>query len=151
MWLVRQTREQQGRDINGYMEPKGNMGNVDNMGYMDNIRDNIGIDNAGNTGMDTLGQIGPRYEMVLLSDNDNEKMMSQYDEKQQKHVLKSVNADYKKRGSGNGRTMDGRIRILKREKDLRLKRRGDGRIWILKRKKLTKQTKLMKDVQSTES
>ena len=85
--MVRQTREQQGRDINGYMEPKGNMGNVDNMGYMDNIRDNIGIDNAGNTGMDTLGQIGPQYEMVLLSDNDNEKMMSQYDEKQQKHVL----------------------------------------------------------------
>ena len=142
--MVRQTREQQGRDINGYMEPKGNMGNVDNMGYMDNIRDNIGIDNAGNTGMDTLGQIGPRYEMVLLSDNDNEKMMSQYD-------AKSEDAGYKKRGSGNGRTMDGRIRILKREKDLRLKRRGDGRIWILKRKKLTKQTKLMKDVQSTES
>ena len=111
MWLIRQTREQQqGRRIIGGAEPKGNTGNVDNMGNMDSIRGN------------------------------DEEMMSQYDGKQGRNgqVLKSVDEDYKKRGSGSGRTMDGKIRILKREKDLRLKRKVDGRIRILKRKNLTK-------------
>ena len=138
MWLIRQTREQQGRGIIGSMEPKGNMdsiGNMDNTGTMNNIgiRSNIGTDK----GKDTLGQMGPRYKIVLLNSIDDEKMMRQHcggKYRADGQVLKSVGADYKKkRGSGTGSKMDGRIRILKREKDLRLKRKVDGRIRILKR------------------
>ena len=138
MWLIRQTREQQGRGIIGSMEPKSNMdsiGNMDNTGTMNNIgiRGNIGTDR----GKDTLGQMGPRYKIVLLSSIDDEKMVRQHCGGKYRvdgQVLKSVDADYKKkRGSGTGSKMDGRIRILKREKDLRLKRKVDGRIRILKR------------------
>ena len=136
--MIRQTREQQGRGIIGSMEPKGNMdsiGNMDNTGTMNNIgiRSNIGTDK----GKDTLGQMGPRYKVVLLSSIDDEKMVRQHCGGKYRvdgQVLKSVDADYKKkRGSGTGSKMDGRIRILKREKDLRLKRKVDGRIRILKR------------------
>ena len=136
--MIRQTREQQGRGIIGSMEPKSNMdsiGNMDNTGTMNNIgiRGNIGTDR----GKDTLGQMGPRYKIVLLNSIDDEKMMRQHcggKYRADGQVLKSVDADYKKkRGSGTGSKMDGRIRILKREKDLRLKRKVDGRIRILKR------------------
>ena len=135
MWLIRQTREQQGRGIIGSTEPKGNMGNIGNM-------NNIGIRaNAGNMGKDTMGQMGPRYKIVLLSGMDDEQVMHHYAGKYRSdgQGLKSVDADCKKkRGSGTGSTgrMDGRIRILKREKDLRLKRKVDGRIRILRRDNL---------------
>ena len=141
--MIRQTREQQDRGIIGSMEPKGNMENMDNRGNMvdTGTMNNIGIrSNKGiNKSKDTLGQMGPRYKIVLLSSINDEKMMHQHyggKYRADGQVLKSVDADFKKkRGSGTGSKMDGRIRILRRE-DLRLKRKVDGRIRILKRENL---------------
>ena len=132
MWLIRQTREQQGRGFIGSLEWKANMENMSNTRTMNNkgIRGNIGIGNTGN-----MGQMGPRYKIVLLSDNDVEKIMRHYDGKQSGRDgqgLKSEDAVYKKR-SGSERSGDGKIRILKRENDLSLKRKVDGRIRILRR------------------
>ena len=129
MWLIRQTREQQGRGFIGSLEWKANMENMPNTGTMNNkgIRGNIGIGNTGN--------MGPRYKTVMLSDNDVEEMMRHYDGKwrgRDGQGLKSEDAVYKKR-SGSERSGDGKIRILKRENDLSLKRKVDGRIRILRR------------------
>ena len=86
--------------------------------------------------MERKGNMGNIGEVVLLSVEDDEQMMHHFAGKYRSdgQGLKSVVADYKKkRGSGPGSTVDGRIRILKREKDLRLKRKVDGRIRFLRR------------------
>ena len=86
--------------------------------------------------MERKGNMGNIGEVVLLNVEDDEQMMHHFAGKYRSdgQGRKSVNADYKKkRASGPGSTVDGRIRILKREKDLKLKRKVDGRIRILRR------------------
>ena len=159
MWLIRQTRELEGRDIIGSIEPKSIMDNKGNNMNNIGIRGNIGIGNLGNTGMDTLDQMEPQYKIVLMGIDDNEEeMMSRYDGKHRDgQRLKSADADYKKRGFGPGRTVngkfrimkrdkvDGRIRILKREKDLRIKKgKVDGRIRILKKRKVDGRIRILR-------
>ena len=171
MWLIRQTRELEGRGIIGSIKTKSIIDNKGNNMNNIGIRGNIGIGNLGNSGMETLGQMEPQYKIVLMGIDDNEEeMMSRYDGKHRDgQRLKSADADYKKRGFGPGRIVngkfrilkrdkvdgririlkrdkvDGRIRILKREKDLRIKKgKVDGRIRILKKRKVDGRIRILR-------
>ena len=127
-WLIRQTRDQHGNVVEGTNEVMGNMGNMGNIAKMDNVG------NRGNIGRDTLDQMLPPYQIVLVGKKGDENEMGDYKKiKDGDQLLWSRCGEHCKRGFGRGRPVDGKIRILKRGKDLKLKRNMNGKIRILRR------------------